>query len=117
MNIDSHPKWMTDIDYIFNKVLPKKFIVFSIATIFCSIGIITGSQWIILAGAYGGLMYAQKLTQGLNSGSRNNSSNSRSGGDGDISNRGVYLDDEESREEIDENRRSLVGDRQAGKPT
>ena len=67
-----HPRWMSEIDYFFNKVLPKKFIVMTTATIFCLLGLITGGQWLLVAAAYGGLNYAQKLMQGTSSGDRSN---------------------------------------------
>ena len=50
------------IDTFFNKTLPKKFIVFSVGTIFAFMNIIDGMQWTIIAGAYLGVNVAQKLT-------------------------------------------------------
>jgi len=93
-----HPQWMETMDFFFNKMLPKKFLVFVIATIFCFLGTITGGQWLILAGAYGGLMYAQKITQGLQNGNRNNYNPDRRSGDGNHRGRRIHLDAEESRE-------------------
>ena len=41
-----------------------------IATVFCFLGILTGGQWLVVAAAYGGLNYAQKLAQGIKNGDR-----------------------------------------------
>lgn len=47
------------IDYAFNKMLPKKFIVMVIATILIFMGKIDGFQWFIIAGAYLGVNVIQ----------------------------------------------------------
>lgn len=98
-----HPDWMYSLDFFFNKVIPKKFIVFVIGTIAMFLTFITGTQWLILAGAYGGLMYAQKFTQGLNNGNRSNNHVGRGSGDIGLSSRRADLDDKESRDPLDEN--------------
>lgn len=40
------------IDFFFNKLLPKKLIVFAIATIGLFMGLLNGQQWTIVAGIY-----------------------------------------------------------------
>ena len=42
-------------DELFNKVLPKKFIVFVIATVGMFMKLITGEQWMIVASIYLGV--------------------------------------------------------------
>lgn len=46
---------MKRLDFFFNKMLPKKFIVFSIATTALFMELIDGTQWTIIAGIYLGL--------------------------------------------------------------
>ena len=41
-------KW----DFFFNKLIPKKFIVFTIATIGLFMHLLDGQQWTIVAGIY-----------------------------------------------------------------
>lgn len=103
-----HPRWMYTLDFFFNKVLPKKFIVMILATIFCFLGVITGGQWLIVAGAYAGLNFGQKLLRDNNGNRSNNFTGGRSG-DGNNGNRRVHLDAEESREAADQNRGSAGG--------
>ena len=43
------------VDFFFNKVLPKKFMVFSVATILVFMGKITGEWWFYIAIAYFGV--------------------------------------------------------------
>jgi hypothetical protein len=43
------------IDYFFNKVIPKKFIVFSSATVLVFLGKIEGQHWFYIALAYFGV--------------------------------------------------------------
>ncbi len=52
---------MNKLDFFFNKLLPKKFIVFTIATIGLFLGLINGSSWTIIAGAYIGGNIGAKL--------------------------------------------------------
>lgn len=56
------------IDFAFNKMLPKKFIVFAVATVMAFMGKIDGFQWFIIAGAYLGVNviqhYAKKQFNG-----------------------------------------------------
>ncbi len=40
------------IDFFFNKLIPKKFVVFSIATVGLFLNLVTGEQWTIVAGIY-----------------------------------------------------------------
>jgi hypothetical protein len=46
---------MKNIDFFFNKVLPKKFIVFTIATVGLFLKLITGDQWVTIAWVYLGV--------------------------------------------------------------
>lgn len=46
---------MSKLDFFFNKMLPKKFLVFSIATTALFMNLIDGTQWTIIAGVYLGL--------------------------------------------------------------
>jgi len=46
---------MKDLDFFFNKMLPKKLIVFTIATIALFMKLIDGMQWTIISGVYLGL--------------------------------------------------------------
>ena len=91
-------KWMYKIDFFFNKVVPKKFIVFIIATLFAfPFNIITGGQWMILACAYFGINYGQKILERLSkNGNRNDIDSSGNSGNGRSSSWGVYMDDEKS---------------------
>lgn len=98
---DNCPNWVKTMDFIFNKAVPKKLIVFVVATTFCLLGLITGGQWLILAGAYAGVMYAQKLTQRISNGNRYSNNAGRNSGDLDSSDRRVHLDAEEPREASD----------------
>lgn len=93
-NLSTAEKW----DFFFNKVIPKKFIIMIIATIFAwpGITVITGTQWIIVAGAYAGFNFGQKILGRTING--NNISTRDNSGDGPISNRGVHLDVKEPRE-------------------
>jgi len=50
-------------DFFFNKMLPKKLIVFSIASIALFMGLITGTEWTIIAGIYLGLNLTGKAIQ------------------------------------------------------
>ncbi len=53
---------MNKIDFFFNKLLPKKFIVFVIATIGLFMHLLNGPQWTIVAGIYiGGNVLRQLL--------------------------------------------------------
>ena len=45
-------KFSKKLDFIFNKLLPKKFIIFVIATIFAFKGIIDGQSWTYVSMAY-----------------------------------------------------------------
>lgn len=46
---------MKVLDFFFNKMLPKKLIVFSIASIALFMDLISGTEWTIIAGIYLGL--------------------------------------------------------------
>ena len=46
---------MKGLDFFFNKMLPKKLIVFTIATIALFMKLIDGMQWTVIAGVYLGL--------------------------------------------------------------
>lgn len=46
---------MKGLDFFFNKLIPKKFLVFSIATIALFLELIDGGQWTIIAGLYLGI--------------------------------------------------------------
>ncbi len=52
-------KW----DFFFNKMLPKKFLVFTVATIGLFLKLINGQQWTIIAGVYLGLNITGKAIQ------------------------------------------------------
>jgi len=43
---------MNKLDFFFNKLLPKKFIVFTIATIALFMKLLDGQGWTIIAGIY-----------------------------------------------------------------
>ncbi len=58
-----HPEWMYTTDFFFNKVLPKKFLIVVIATVFAGMGIITGLHWVVIAGAYAGFNLGQKILE------------------------------------------------------
>ena len=49
-------------DTIFNKILPKKFIVFVVATIFCWWGKVDGDVWAYISLAYLGVNGVQKFS-------------------------------------------------------
>jgi hypothetical protein len=51
------------IDLFFNKILPKKFIVFTVGTIALVADKITGEQWFYLSIAYLGGNVAAKIPQ------------------------------------------------------
>jgi len=60
------------LDKLFNKIIPKKLMVFIIATWFAKINVIDGAQWTIIAGSYLGanltkalLTYAEKKANPL----------------------------------------------------
>ena len=53
------------LDYFFNKVLPKKFIVFVAASVFLVLGLITGEHWFWIAVTYSGANVVGKLTKGV----------------------------------------------------
>jgi len=91
------PKWMEVLDFFFNKVLPKKFIVVVLASIYAFMGILTGGQWLIIAGAYAGINYGQKVLERLSNG-RNDNRTTSPGDDVGTSGRRVHLDAQESRE-------------------
>ncbi len=55
-------------DRLFNKILPKKFIVFCIATIGLFMHLIDGQSWTIIAGIYIGGNVAAKFIGGKNYG-------------------------------------------------
>ena len=52
---------MKGLDFFFNKMIPKKFLVFTIATIGLFMELITGQEWTIIAGIYLGLNVAKAL--------------------------------------------------------
>jgi len=52
-------KW----DFFFNKMIPKKFIVFTLATIALFMKLIDGGQWTIIAGVYLGINITGKAIQ------------------------------------------------------
>lgn len=54
---------MKNVDFFFNKMLPKKLIVFSIASIALFMQLITGTEWTIIAGVYLGLNMTGKAIQ------------------------------------------------------
>ena len=54
-------KW----DFFFNKMLPKKFIVFTIATIALFMKLLNGQQWTIVAGIYIGGNVLKTLFNGI----------------------------------------------------
>ena len=45
-------KWGQFIDYLFNKVLPKKFLVIGFATVFVFMDKLSGDMWAYLAMVY-----------------------------------------------------------------
>jgi hypothetical protein len=49
------------LDYFFNKLLPKKFIVLTVATVLIFIDKLDGEQWFIVAAAYLGVNAVQKF--------------------------------------------------------
>jgi len=55
------------IDFFFNKLLPKKFIVFIVACILVFMDKITGEQWFWIAGIYIGMNVTGKITNGVSS--------------------------------------------------
>lgn len=55
---------MNKIDFFFNKLLPKKFIVFTVATIIVFKGISAPKEFWILAYAYYGVNSILKLIKG-----------------------------------------------------
>ena len=59
---------MNKIDFFFNKVIPKKFIVFTLASIFLWQGFITDNQWYIIALAYFGINVINAIKGRLNGG-------------------------------------------------
>jgi hypothetical protein len=46
------PVWGQAVDYFFNKVIPKKFLVFVIACLFLAAGKIEGVHWFYISVAY-----------------------------------------------------------------
>ena len=54
---------MKTLDFIFNKMLPKKLIVFSIASIALFMKLISGTEWTVIAGIYLGLNMTGKAIQ------------------------------------------------------
>lgn len=54
---------MKGLDFFFNKLLPKKLIVFSIASIALFMELISGTEWTIIAGIYLGLNMTGKAIQ------------------------------------------------------
>ena len=54
---------MKGLDFFFNKMLPKKLIVFSIASIALFMGLISGTEWTVIAGIYLGLNMTGKAIQ------------------------------------------------------
>ena len=54
-----------NVDYIWNKVAPKKFIAFIIASVMAFTGIIDGGQWITVALVYMGANAVGKLASGF----------------------------------------------------
>lgn len=47
-------KWGAFVDYFFNKVLPKKFLIIAFATAFVFMDLLSGDMWAYLAMIYMG---------------------------------------------------------------
>ena len=56
-------KWS---DTLFNKILPKKFVVFILATILAVTGVITGEHWFYISLAYVGGNVLGKVAGAIN---------------------------------------------------
>jgi len=54
-----------NVDYIWNKVAPKKFIAFIIASVMAFTGIIDGQQWLTITMIYMGANAVGKLASGF----------------------------------------------------
>jgi len=54
---------MNKLDFFFNKMLPKKLIVFTIASIALFMKLISGTEWTVVAGIYLGLNMTGKAIQ------------------------------------------------------
>lgn len=61
---------MAKIDFFFNKVIPKKFIVFTLACIFLFMDKLTNEQWFYIALAYFGINVINAIKGRLNGGEK-----------------------------------------------
>ena len=59
-------KLISGVDFFFNKMIPKKLLVWVIATVLCFLGVLNGDLWAYISMMYIGTNVLQKFSVPIN---------------------------------------------------